>query len=150
MNKTNFTTKIFFHSTPNIMTVQQINAEIKNVDANQVSDGYHTFGELYEHRVALFILAARFFMELGRLNNDVAGANKVIWRSRKHSDGTEWEGWFIMGIGTEPGHQITYHLPTSQWERTDFAPTRDIAPEWDGHTSADALDRLYELIDFVK
>lgn len=129
------------------MTVQQINTEIKNVDANQVSDGCHTFGELYEHRVALFILAARCTIELARLKNDCATAKEIIWRSRKHSDGTEWDGWFIMGIGTEPGDQITYHLPMSQWERTSFVPTRDMAPAWDGHTSADVLDRLYGLID---
>jgi hypothetical protein len=25
------------------------------INTNQISDGYHTFGELYDHRISLFI-----------------------------------------------------------------------------------------------
>jgi hypothetical protein len=43
------------------------------------------------------------------------------------------------------GSQITYHLPTSKWDECDFAITLDKAPEWDGHTSNDVLERIREL-----
>lgn len=38
------------------MDIKEINEAIKLLpNAGEVSDGYHTFDELYEHRVALFI-----------------------------------------------------------------------------------------------
>jgi len=67
------------------------------------------------------------------------------WRSKAHHDGSAWEGWFIIGIGKDTGSQISYHLPLSRWEETSFAETLDRAPEWDGHTSDDVLQRLKNL-----
>ena len=66
-----------------------------------------------------------------------------IIRSKVHYSPTD--GWFIMGIGKEKGNQISYHLPLSRWDETDFAETLDQAPEWDGHTSQDVLERLKTL-----
>jgi hypothetical protein len=97
----------------------------------QVSDGYHTFDELYEHRIVLFLALCRGLMHRGY----------EVWRSQKHADGSEYEGWFIMGIHKNKGSQISYHLPLSKWEAADFAETLDNAPEWDGHSPADVLDR---------
>jgi hypothetical protein len=112
---------------------QKINALIaKGCDTNLISDGYHTFGELYEHRIVLFIALCRKL-------------KKNVWRSQTHSDGSRLEGWFILGIGYEQGEQITYHLPMSKWEETDFAETLDKSPEYDGHKSADVLQRLSRL-----
>lgn len=110
-----------------------------------VSDGYHNIVELYDHRTALFIAlckAEKLLQDQGwkHLFND------SIWRSKTHGDGNPaYEGWFIMGIGKEKGKQITYHLPLSRWEETDFAETLDRAPEWDKHTSKDVLERLKSL-----
>lgn len=98
----------------------------ENCDA---SDGYHTFSELYEHRYALFIA-------LARAHKDVA------WRSKFHSNGTKMGGYFVMGIGKEAGKQITYHLPNELWPKTDDITTLEYAPEFDGHTPSDVLNRL--------
>lgn len=117
---------------------EAINAVIKDgFDTNKISDGYHTFGELYEHRIALFIA----------LGNAIVIANadlkdKLVWKSTTHSDGSSFVGWFIAGIGTEPGTQISYHLPIDKWESMHVWKELEKAPEWDGHTSADVLDRL--------
>ena len=51
----------------------------------------------------------------------------------------------MMGIDKKPGKQITYHLPIAYWDETEFAETLDLAPEWDGHTSDDVLERLRKL-----
>lgn len=107
----------------------------------EVSDGYHTFDELYDHRITLYIALCRTL----KFALEGEGGNSNIWRSNVHSDGSTMEGWFVLGIGKEPGKQITYHLPLSRWEETEFAPTLDKAPEFDGHTSADVLVRLKEL-----
>jgi hypothetical protein len=112
----------------------------KDGEVVDMSDGYHTFTELYDHRIALFIALSRFFIQ-GKTFNDA----RNVWKSRKHFDGSEYEGWFIMGIGKERGAQISYHLPMSKWDAVGFAEELDRAPEWDGHTSSDVVERLNRL-----
>lgn len=110
-------------------------------------DGYHTFNELYDHRITLFIALCRFVIaedEAARSYGGVKRENRV-WRSKLHYDDTSFEGWFIMGIGKEKDVQISYHIPLSRWEETNFAETLERAPEWDGHTSDDVLNRLKTL-----
>lgn len=106
--------------------------------AGEVSDGYHTFDELYDHRITLFIALCR----LGSDMDNPPNASLNPWRAKLHHDGTLFEGWFIMGIGKEKGAQISYHLPVSYWGDTNFAETLERAPEWDGHTSDDVIKRL--------
>lgn len=108
-------------------------------DMGSVSDGYHTFDELYEHRIVLFIALCKEI-------NVHEYRDSIIWRSKLHSDGTPLDGFFIMGINEEPGSQITYHLPIERWEEVSFARTRDKAPEYDGHSPQNVLDRLSELL----
>lgn|SRR3990167_2008278 len=112
-----------------------IRAEGENLE---VSDGYHTFDELYEHRFTLYIILCRALLcvDVGK---------PYIWRSKLHSDGSSFDGWFILGIHKEKGEQITYHLPLEKWEETNFADTLEKAPVWDGHSSADVLKRLQKL-----
>ncbi|MBI5591356.1 MAG: hypothetical protein HY881_12825 [Deltaproteobacteria bacterium] len=120
-----------------------INEEIKKLDGetNNVSDGYHTFGELYEHRVTLFIALCETLKDPKNNNTE------EIWRSKKHSDGELAFGWtwFVLGINKKKGKQITYHLPIDKWEETTFAETLEQAPEFDGHTPQDVLERLKTL-----
>lgn len=100
-------------------------------------DGYHTFTELYEHRLALYLALCR------HLTRDCqTPTHNPVWRSKLHHDGTLDKGWFIMGIEKKPGEQISYHLPIRKWDETGFAETLDRAPEWDGHTPDDVIDRL--------
>lgn len=120
-------------------------AEIERKDAEMgavakvtgaTSDGYHTFDELYEHRTTLFIAWVKALVYLGE------ASILLPWKSRKHSDGTMFDGWFIMGVGIAPGDQITYHLPLSKWDETSFVREIERAPDFDGHTSADVLKRI--------
>lgn len=122
-----------------ILPEQKINNRIKGdgINTNLISDGYHTFGELYSHRITLFIALCRYKEGQG-WNGEATG----VWRSKKHSDGSVWDGWFILGINKLPGEQITYHLPDKEWDNCSFAETLDQAPEFDGHTSSDVLERL--------
>jgi hypothetical protein len=88
--------------------------------------------ELYEHRHALFIALCRQLPSWA-------------WRSRLHSDGTMFNGCFIMGLGENPGDQVSYYLPIQLWDQTDFAKTLDRAPKLDGHSPYDAIERLYSI-----
>ena len=103
-------------------------------DVGEVSDGFHTFRELYDHRCTLFLA----FLSL--VNNG--------WYSSKHSDGTDMPGWFIAGVEIEEGKQITYHLPDKYLRIAgDRLYYKERAPEWDGHTSEDVLARITDWID---
>lgn len=123
------------------MQTKDINAQIKKLkETNDISDGYHTFGELYEHRIVLFIKLCEA-RGLANHSDDLD-----IWRSKLHADGTMFDGWFIMGINREKGKQITYHLPIERWVETEcFAKTLDKAPKFDGHTPEDVLKRIKAL-----
>lgn len=122
------------------------NFDMRGEDSMQVSDGSHTFEELYEHRYALWISTCQAISLLGYYRSKIDEPDEPptlpVWRSKLHDDGSEYEGYFLLGMGKEKGKMLTYHLPMSKWEETNFAQTLDNAPEWDGHTSADVLERL--------
>ena len=112
---------------------KNMNTSTTDEDKMKISDGYHTFEELYDHRNALWIALCRTLESV------------PAWRSKQHSDGTSYPGWFLLGLYDKPEDQITYHLPLSEWENTNFAKTLDRAPKFDGHTSSDVLKRLASL-----
>lgn len=107
-----------------------------------ISYGFHTFDELYDHRITLYIALCKVLESLHTSNQY---DRFIPWRSLLHSDGTCLEGWFTLGIGREKGKQITYHLPLSRWDETNFAETLERGPEFDGHTPEDVLKRLAAL-----
>ena len=129
--------KVYIKKAERIDAVNQFDRMEKNVYAEgenlEVSDGYHTFDELYEHRIILFIALCKQYTRATGFRP---------WRSKLHADGSSFEGWFILGLMDEPGKQITYHLPLSKWDDVAFADTRDKAPEFDGHTPDSVLKRL--------
>ncbi len=120
---------------------EAVNEIIKatKLDTNKISDGYHTFEELYDSRIELYIALCK------KVSETTHGRIHPVWRSTKHSDGTEYDGWFLLGIGTAAGKQITFHLPINRWPDTMFARTFTIAPDFDGHTTKDVLQRLKEI-----
>jgi hypothetical protein len=125
----------------------RVNEEIKHlsglslIDTNDVSDGYHTFGELYEHRCTLWValcgMVSQGFRERVK--------KEEVWRSRVNSDGSKWEGWFLLGMFTDAGKQISYYLPEGMWEMCGYAKEMEKAPEFDGHTSKDVIKRINKL-----
>lgn len=94
------------------------------------SDGYHTFDELYYHRMVLFSVICNTFY------------NKA-WKSWLHHDGTMYDDYFIVGIYTPEG-QFTYHYHKDHWDMFDVLEY-DRAPEWDGHEPKD-VTRLLSLL----
>jgi hypothetical protein len=104
-------------------------------DTSQISDGYHTFAELYEHRHALFLALLRYHAQ-----------SNEVWKSRLHSDGSSFDGWFIVGSHFD-GKQVTYHLPESIWNRCTWIEELERSPLWDGHTSSDVVNRINNFTD---
>lgn len=105
------------------------------VTPDQVSDGYHTFGELYDHRRALTALLAA-----------AAGSCGDAWRSKAHhpEDSPMFEGgYFIVGIELPTG-TITYHYKLGHWDDFAAVPELEHAPKWDGALPADTVTRLLD------
>ena len=114
------------------VTVSENGLEIE-CDVQQLSDGYHTFDELYLHRHMLYLAFLKY-------HSDHQGG----WKSRLHHDGSGYDGWFQVGTELN-GKQISYHLPDRLWDKAWWLKEYDRAPvEWDGHTSNDVLTRLGE------
>lgn len=97
----------------------------------EVSDGYHTFNELYHHRAVLFSVICNSNPELA-------------WKSKLHHDGTMYDGMFIVGIETPEG-QATYHYDIDPYWEMFSVQELPKAPEWDGHTPAQAIERISKL-----
>ncbi len=104
-------------------------------------DGYHTFDELYEHRKALWQALLSAYVTIAE---EWGSEGNEVWKSKLHSDGTMFDGYFISGLKTEKGEQMTYHLPISEWGDC-YGKELQKAPEFDGHTSDDVIARLKDL-----
>ena len=96
-----------------------------------LSDGYHTFNELYHHRAVLFSVICRLFPERA-------------WKSKLHDTGDMFEGMFIVGIDTDLG-QATYHYDIDPYWDMFEVTELEKAPTWDGHTPAEAIARIATL-----
>lgn len=110
---------------------QAIAATLGSEINGKTSDGYHTFNELYHHRAILFSVIVHDHQD-------------IAWKARKHHDGTMYDNMFIVGIETPKG-QATYHYDIDPyWEMFDCKEL-ERAPEWDGHTPDDAIERISKL-----
>lgn len=106
--------------------------------ARDVSDGYHTFDDLYRHRMALTLLL-------------MATCGLPSWISKQHhpEDDPMFDDFFVVGIDLPTG-TVTYHYKLRYWDL--FAPLAaspktmtvvlDHAPKFDGHTPTDVINRL--------
>ena len=92
------------------------------------SDGYHTFNELYHHRAVLFSVVCNERPD-------------IAWKSKRHHDGTMYNGMFIVGINTPEG-QATYHYDIDPYWELFHVKELEYAPEWDGHTPDEAIRRI--------
>ena len=116
--------------------MQAINTIIEDykkqgISRKSISDGWHSFEELYYHRMMLFSV--------------ICNQNKEIaWKSKLHHDGTMFSpDDFIVGVQTPEG-QYSYHYHMEYWDHFDV-PVLDRAPEYDGHMPKD-ITRLKSIL----
>ena len=107
----------------------------KTKDGKSISDGYHTFKELYEFRRlynAAFVKASK-----GKLKS---------FKSRKHSNGDLcFGGEYFVVVTQLPTGQISNHYK-NKYYNSFAAKYVPFAPKYDGHTSTDVINRLNEFI----
>ena len=111
-----------------LKAIEIVNQVEDKIDKGNISDGYHTFNELYHHRAVLFAI--------------ICNAKKEIaWKSKLHDTGDMYDGMFICGIDTPEG-QATYHYDINPY--WDMFKVKELpkAPKWDGHTPDEAIRRI--------
>ena len=106
----------------------------EQVDMGEVSDGYHTFNELYYYRM---LYNAAFFNLLPK---------EWVHKSKRHHTGEECfgGGWFIV-MANLPTGQISNHYELKDWDLFKV-PEKEFADEWDGHTPQEAAERLHKYL----
>ena len=94
----------------------------------ELSDGYHTFNELYHHRAVLFSVICNL-------------SPQNAWKSKLHDTEDMYDGMFIVGINTAEG-QATYHYDIDPYWEMFKVKELPRAPKWDGHTPDEAICRI--------
>ncbi len=114
----------------NLIQIEKING---NISVKQISDGHHTFEELYKNRLILFCV--------------LCNSNpNISWKSKKHFDEENdpmFNGDFIAGINTPEGI-ATYHFKLEFWDLFQI-PEIEKAPRYDNYDNATVLKRIYSL-----
>lgn len=111
----------------------------RSENRGSLSDGYHTFDELYEFR-KLYNAA---------LFNEWAESGKYgVHKSKRHSNGDLCFGgeWFIV-VALLPSGQISNHYEIKDFNLFKVPETPKALFEFDGHTSQDVLKRLRSLYE---
>jgi hypothetical protein len=111
---------------------------IPSFEENELSDGWHTFNDLYEFRKLYNAV----------LFNEWADRNMYqVHKSIYHNDGELCfgGGWFIV-VAILPTGQISNHYKMKDWDLFKIpAKDRALYP-FDGHTPQDVMSRLLALI----
>lgn len=100
-------------------------------DVGDVSDGFHTFNQLYHQRAMLFATI-------------VNQNSEKSWKTYCHEDGELCfgGGWFLVTIETPQG-AYGYHYEDKYWNLFDCKAIEKAKP-WDGYTEED-VTRLFSL-----
>lgn len=121
------------------ISITVLNELIKNLDFNEyISDGYHSFQELYLYRMLYNALLVNEYAK-----NDTY----QVYKTKRHNDGEECFGgdWFLVVIRTPYG-VIDNHYELKYW---DLFHCKEIEKEpypFDGHSPADVARHMEELI----
>ncbi len=122
--------------------LESVNNEVMKLESNEkglVSDGFHTFDELYDTRLALTVALFNEWTKQKKNN---------VHKSMNHNDGQPCfgpnSGWFIVSAQTPLG-LISFHYETKDWHLFKCEEVENALFEYDGHTTADVIRNLKEL-----
>lgn len=125
--------KTIFESSTKMERAIEKACEIAGVkDEGDLSDGNHTFNDLYWQRCVLFAVLVNLFP-------------KLAWKSKKHEDGEPCHDGknFLVCIETPKG-PYSYHYPLKNWDLFKCVEL-ERAKKFDGHTDKD-VERLLSLV----
>ena len=113
---------------------------------NELSDGYHTYDELYEFRKMYNAVLFNAWASHEGWNGQLIPKYNVH-KSWKHNDGELCfgGGWFIVSAMLPTG-LISNHYKAEDWDLFQIPEVEKTLYEFDGHTPQDVLIRLKSLI----
>ena len=116
---------------------------------NELSDGYHTYDELYEFRKMYnAVLFNEWATQSVGFNKDGSIKSKFdVHKSWRHNDGELCfgGGWFIVSAMLPTG-LISNHYKEKDWDLFKVPEVEKALYEFDGHTPQEVLIRLKNLI----
>jgi hypothetical protein len=134
-----------------------VNQAVQQLGKNKelVSDGFHTFKELYDIRLAY---NAVLFNEWAKQpdENQFISINEhcfqkfrpkySVHKSWRHYDGKLCFGgdWFIV-VAQLPSGQISNHYEAEYWDLFKIPETEKALFPYDGHSTNDVIERLINL-----
>lgn len=123
--------------------------EEKVIETSNITDKWHTFGDLYNHRMAFTIALCNAInlLNIDKLLIEGREDPKVYcYKSKRHHNNEKdpmFEGSFIVVIES-PGGQISYHYDLEEWDKFKVEERYEPNP-YDGHTPDDTIVRLINL-----
>lgn len=109
------------------------NKQLRVISTKDISDGHHTFGELYKNIIILFCTLCNLLPN-------------ISWKSKKHNDEENdpmFSGDFIAGMNTPDGI-ATYHIKLQYWDLFDI-PELERAPKYGNYDNEEVLKRILSL-----
>ena len=109
-----------------------------DISTKDISDGHHTFDQLYRHRIILFCALCNLLPE-------------ISWKSKKHYDEENdpmFDDSFIAGINTPLG-VATYHIKLKYWDLFNV-PEIEKAPKYDNYSDDEVIARVLSLSELKK
>lgn len=104
---------------------------------SSVSDGYHTFDELYEQRMVYNAVLFNEWAKTGKYN---------VHKSTRHNDGELCfgGGWFIV-VALLPSGLVSNHYSMEFWDLFKIPEYEKSIFEFDDHTPVAVIKRLKAL-----
>lgn len=111
---------------------------LNTIDTNNISDTYHTFGELYEYRMLYNALIINEFAKNNKYN---------VFKSKRHNDGELcFDGnYFIVGIELPTG-LVDNHYEIEYWDLFKCPEYSKSPYKFDNHTPQDVANRLLKFL----
>lgn len=107
-------------------------------DKINISDGYHSFNELYNHRASLTALLFNEWANRGVYN---------VCKSKRHINGEKcFNGDMFIVLATLPAGNISYHYKMEEWGKFQIPEIPKQNHEWD-YTPQDVENRLNDLFN---
>ena len=122
---------------PEMITEWSYLTEEKN--KGEISDGWHTFDELYEYRMLYNAIAFNKMHDEGIIE---------VEKSWRHNGGEKCFGednYFIV-VAYLPDGQISNHYHREHWDLFQVPEVEKVTKEFDNHTPKDVTERLYKYL----
>lgn len=128
-----------------------LHKDFKHFKTELISDGYHTFKELYDIRLAYNVA---LFNEWSIPVTCHTPTEDVILERPKYNVHKSWKhfdgelcfggGWFIV-VAVLPTGQISNHYEAKYWDLFKIPEVDKALFEFDGHNTEDCINRLKSL-----